>query len=371
MADQEPLFNQKDISDANGPVDTFVDGAGKTRLGVDAQVNVTVNELLGKDPLPDTYLDVTAAGAIGDTVRVQVAGINKDTTTPDRDYPAVDVTSTLTATEAGDEIALAELIVSDLNADTNFQNAELIAAAITKGRRAIVHITVTEESFSLEGEFSERPTAGDVSVSVTGTTTVTLAFDTIISRGKVVSLARDPENPHRLGILGIAGSVSALPGNIGNLFEEKAKNGSSSDLLVDGTTPVTFTVSASADNDIFIESLHFYSVAAGTMKYLQFLAKNVPLTNGVLVKITSSGGAQKTLFPLKVTEDFENLFATDPSTSSLTQLPSANNLSAVRRPSGVILLQKGSSDKIEVVIQDDLSAGVASTFEFFARGFVK
>jgi len=30
--DQEPLFNQKDISDVNGPVDTKIDGAAKTRM---------------------------------------------------------------------------------------------------------------------------------------------------------------------------------------------------------------------------------------------------------------------------------------------------------------------------------------------------
>jgi len=38
MADAEPLFNQKDISDTNGPVNTVVDGAD-TRLMVDAALS--------------------------------------------------------------------------------------------------------------------------------------------------------------------------------------------------------------------------------------------------------------------------------------------------------------------------------------------
>ena len=32
MATEEPLFNQKDIDDSNGPVETVVDGSGRTRL---------------------------------------------------------------------------------------------------------------------------------------------------------------------------------------------------------------------------------------------------------------------------------------------------------------------------------------------------
>ena len=370
MSDQEPTFNQKDISDANGPIDTFVDGAGKTRMGVDSQVNVTVDELLGRDPIPDTYLTVTNAGALNDTVRVQIAGTSKDTSTPDRDLPAVDKTITLTANEAGDEIKTAELIASDLNADTGFQNAKLVAEAITTGRRAIVHITVDEDEFSLGGEFSERPNVNDVQVSVTGTTTILLNSDKLISRGKVISLARDPANPHALGILGISGSVTALPGTIDNTFEEFAKNGGSDNLLVDGSgTPVVFTINAAATIDVAIGSFHFFAIGSA-FKFGQFLGRNTTLSNGVEIKIIANDGKEKTLFLIKNTEDFENLFATSPIDNKLDSLPSGDNLKSVRRPRGSAILRKGTSDRIEIKIQDDLSiTGVADDFKFFARGF--
>ena len=94
-----------------------------------ALADVTVNSLRGFDPIADTWMfigtegDSTGAGGIGDTVRTQLLA-GDDLTL----FPAVDVTSTLTANEAGvgKETALANLIVTELNADANFSLNYLI-----------------------------------------------------------------------------------------------------------------------------------------------------------------------------------------------------------------------------------------------------
>ncbi len=98
--------------------------AGKNRLLTDAVV--TVEEIFGQDPIPDSYFTIDAAGAIADTVRLQVAATTGDTTTPDRDIAAVDETYTLIAADVGDELELRDNIITYLNGQSGF-NASLKA----------------------------------------------------------------------------------------------------------------------------------------------------------------------------------------------------------------------------------------------------
>jgi len=341
--------------------DVVLEG-GTKKLAVKA--DVTVNEILGADPLPDSYFTIDFAGAIGDTVRVQVAATANDSTSPDRDLPAVDVTSTLTATEAGNEQALADLIVSDLNADTNFQNAFLEAFSIEEdgddGKRAIVH--VTSKIFSLNSEFAERPNSGDFAVSVTGTTLVTVAFDTFISRGKPTSLARDPQNPHRLGILGISGSVRVRGENVSDLFFKDAEFGGSNDLTIDGqTTPTTFSVNANAagGKDIFVEQLKLFGIDTNIkVQNSKFMGQNSALTNGIVVTVTSLG--EVTVLPtIMSTADFLARFGTTASDNKIINQSGGDFIEAVFNfiaKNILVQLKAGTSDKIEILIQDDISA---------------
>jgi len=98
---------------------------------------VQIEQLFGFDPFPDNYLTIENTGGIGDTWQTQMVATAGDPTTPDRDAPAINVTSTVTATEVGDEIKLRDLIISDLNNDTNFK-ASCKAQAVKD--LAIVHI---------------------------------------------------------------------------------------------------------------------------------------------------------------------------------------------------------------------------------------
>ena len=358
--------------DNDRQVDVIQRGDGKNAIAADT--TVTVEEVLGQDPLPDTFFTITNAGAVDDTVRIEIAATANDSSSPDRDLPAVDVTYTLVAGDVGDEIELANNIVSTLNADSDFQNAELKADRVGGAFRAIVHITSKE--FSLSGEFVERPNAGDFDVTATGTTTVNVGFDNLVSRGKPTSLARDPDNPHRLGILGISGSVVTTPQAIGSRYLEFFENGGSPDMLVDGSsTPVEFTIPLVADQDIFITQVRFYGGGNG-IKFGQFLSKSGAggLTNGITIEIKSDD--EVIMLPeVKTTEDFKNKFAFQLTNAFKLDVQSgADQFISIFNPQVPFVLRAPgtftSDDYIKIAINDDITAGVAS-LEALAAGFKK
>lgn len=335
---------------------------------------VTVEQLFGRDPLPDTFFTILTAGAIGDTVRIQVAATSNDSTSPDRDLAAVDLTYTLVSADVGDEVQLAENIVSYLNGQASFDNAYLKADRVGGDTRAIVHITSTE--FSMSGEFAERPNAGDFSVTPSGTTTVNVGFDNITARGKATSLARDPDNPHRLGILGISGSVVTTPEAIGDLFVDFAEYSSSRDMLVDGSvTPVDFTITnTDTDNDIFINTLRFTAVA-GSIKFQQFLSI-ATLTNGITVMIKSDDIVTTlTAKPIINSEDFIDIFDFGGIEGTIITQPSGHHLKATWVFDNPFPLRQSgeftTDEYIKVTIADDLTSTSLDQLEFIAKGFKK
>ena len=352
-----------------GATVTLAGGLGK----LETNQTISVVTTSGTDPLPDNAFTVTNAGGIGDTFRVQIPATTFDPTSPDRDLPAIDVTTTITSSEAGDEVAAAQLIVDDLNADSNFLAGELKAFLI-KSERAIVHITL-HKKFSLETEFYER---SNLSVDVTGSATVVIldldGKQGIKSRNKPNSLGRDPDNPHRLGVQAISGSVSVTPGEVSDLFIENAKSSGSANLLVDGSsTPVNFTVPSVADKDRFVQELRFYGQGNG-IKFGQFLSKSGAggLTNGIQVTIKSDDDSL--ILPIyKTTEDFKNKFAFGDGSNFRIDVQSGkdefiaifvfNNPFPIRA-NGTF----STDDYVEVRIRDNLTSGVA-VFEFLAFGF--
>ena len=248
---------------------------------LNAKADVTVNSLRGFDPIADTWFFIgteqnsSGAGGIGDTVRVQLAAGGDASI-----FPAIDVTSTLTATEAGDETALANLIVSDLNADSNFSQYYF-------ARRVDDIATTVYITSRVPGPAYERPNIDDFQVTTTGTTVATRAFQNLVRRQKDTSLARDPANP-TLGVLGISGSVTAGEGDVTGRIIEYALNGGSNSLRVNGSvTPVDFVINASPDKERFFTSLRFEALGNG-IQFTNFLSKNGILANGVLVTIRSN-----------------------------------------------------------------------------------
>ena len=284
-------------------VDVTPDGLGTNRLATDAVV--TVVSQLGFDDIADTWFaigdfdDSTGADAAsaGDTIRVQIAAGDDATR-----YPAIDVTYTITSGDLSasfPEVTIAKNVAAALNANGTFND---LWTASTVKDNGIVHV-----SSKLKGEMGERPNTNDFTVTPTGGVTVTVGFTTIERRNKTTSLRRDLEDP-RIGILGISGSVEVTPGALGDIFIENAKNGSSANLLVNGSsTPVDFTINSQANKDIFIQEIRFYGGGNG-IKFGQILSKNTTLTNGIQVTIQSDE-ASLTLPLIKKTEDFKNKFA--------------------------------------------------------------
>jgi hypothetical protein len=356
-------------------IQSVVRGDGITALPIDG--TVTVQSTFGADPLCDSHFKIVNTGATNDTLRIDIAATTADPTSPDRDVPAYTKTFTVQAGEVGDEIAFADRIVSELNLDSTFKDTCLLKA-IRVVDRAIVHISST--AFSLSGEFYERPNAGDFAVTVTGSTSVIVVYDNMISRSKPVVLDRDPNNPHRSGVFGISGSVTVTSKDLEDLFIEEATHTTyGNDMLQNGSlgSPIDFMVDPSSTTDIFIETLIFDGQGNG-IKFGQFLSKNSSLTNGVEVEIKSNNVI--TTFPLLYsTEDFKNKWAAlsgDGANFRIdVQAGKDEMLAILSFPNPFILKIQGTfgvgnDDYIRVRIQDDTSSQI-TRFNFRAKGFEK
>lgn len=349
-------------------VDVVADGLGKNRLATDSVV--TVISQLGFDDIADSWFaigefdDSTGVGAAGDTVRVQIAAGDDATR-----YPAVDVTYTITSGDVADarpELSVVSGTASALNSDNTFRDQW---RATTVKNNGIIHI-----SSKLKGEMGERPNNNDLTVTSTGTTTVTVGFTTIVRRNKTTSLTRDPEDP-RFGFLGISGAVTVTPGSVNDIFVANALNGGSASLLVNGGgTPVDFTVDADIGKDIFIQEIRFYGGGNG-LKFGQFLSKSGGgLSNGVEVTIKSDNETV-TLPLLKKTEDFKNKFAFGPAGGGQFRIDIQSGtdqfLASWTFETPFPIRAVGSfatDDFIQIRIQDNISSGVQE-FEFICRGF--
>jgi len=330
--------------------DVVTRGDGKKAIAVDGSFTAEIDELLGQDNFPDSNFTITAAPTTSDSIRVQISDLS------------IDVTITATATENGDADKMATLVVTTLNADSTF-NTSFEATKVLDN--PIIHI-----GSIIWAEAGQHNDVNDLTVTTPVAVTVAVSvFDTkILIRKKVVSLGRDARD-RRVGILAISGDVRTKAGTVDEVMVDFAKNAGSSDLLVDGSsTAVTFTFNADADDDLTLTSIRMLATSNGTIKFAQFLSKNTTLTNGVEIKITANSKVL-TLPLIKNTEDFRNLFALERGIFDLQQLPSGNNLVADFFPLGSAVLKAGSSDKIEIKIQDDLSTGVASNYECLISAF--
>ena len=297
---------------------------GINRLSTDSAIS-SINVPLGKDPLPDTYFTITTSGAVGDTLTVSLAATVVDSTSPDRDLPAYSYVYTLIAADAGDERQLSINLAEALNNDALFEAQFLEAAAIGDdgdgNLRAIIHITSTK--FSLNGEFYERPAIGAFDAVPSGTTEVlfyTSDYRSLKSRPKEVSLARDPNNPHRLGVQNISGSIFIRSTDPETLFRTRiAQSGGNIDLNINGSSPKVFEFSANLAGlpDKVIDSLKLYGTD-GNIKVQsdKFLGQNSALNNGILIEFIREG---TTIFSEMITStaDLLALWATKASDNKI------------------------------------------------------
>lgn len=320
--------------------------------------------------------DANGVGSAGDTVTVTIAAAP---TPLNLVYPAVSVTTTVTASHVADtnpERALSLSLCADLNADANF--AAAWKCTVMKDYSGIF---INSKLFN---EWGERkgcsPITDCFNMTATGTTRVTVAFNEIERRGLSTELQRSPNNP-RFGTLNVAGSFIQQPGGTGDLLFEELKNGASSSMIVDGSvTPVNFRVNCDPVDDKYISALRLYGGCNG-IKFGQFFCKNTTITNGILVSVRSEA-ADLILLPLRTTDDVKNKFALGSSGPSgqfrVDIQQGGDTFAADFEFPGAAILKKcgtngtGTDDYIQVTIRDNLTGsqgGNWSELGSLATGF--
>ena len=353
-------------------VNTVVRTDGVRALAVDSRT--VVESTFGFDQSPDSYFRIINTGAVGDQWTIFIKGTNNDPSNPDRDVPDFTYIHTVAVDEAGDELLLRDRIIQALNANSTFKQICGMKAQNATDR-AIIHIQ--SDFYSLGGEYWERPFAGDFSVTVTGSGQVFLGFDNFISRSKPVSIARDIDSPHRLGLFGITGEVRVTAKDLDDLFIENAKEnftggpdmGNANGSIAN---PAIWGVSTSTNTDIFIQELRFYGQGNG-IKYGNFLNMNNSLNNGIQITIKSNDTT--TVLPLiKSTEDFKNKFAFgDGAGGFKLDIASGRDdfLAVFTFENPFTIKVQGTftvDDFIEIQIRDNINVG---SLEFIAKGFEK
>ena len=358
-------------------VNTKVRSDGLTALATDA--TVVVESTFGFDQQPDTFFRIINTGGAGTTWTIDIAGTSNDPTTPDRDLPSYQKIFTVQVSEVGNELSLRDRIIQELNSDPNFRNSGALLKAQNATDRAIVHIY--SEVFSASGEFYERPNSGDFQVTIGGSPgdgIVVVGFDNIISRSKPVTISRDFDSPHRLGLFGITGNVNVTPKELDDLFINNATlNGDNitKDMRVNGSSiPQEFRIDSSSSTDIFIEELRFYGNGNG-IKLLKFLSLSNSLANGINIEVKSDNVT--TILPtIQTTSDFKNKFSFGQGSSGFSLNIEAGGddfLSVFSFANPFLLKVQGTfstDDFIKITINDDLSSGL-NQLEFIAKGFKK
>ena len=126
------------------------------------------------------------------------------------------------------------------------------------------------------------------------------------------------------------------------------------DLVVNGTVPKSFTFPAHATRDIVLTGVRLvFSSAFFSFNGDDFGKGGGALTNGVEMKIVANGGIfTATLATLVVNEDFFRLLQ-----FSISQAGATDVMAATLPFQGRVVLEAGSSDKVEVVINDNLTTG--------------
>jgi len=146
--------------------------------------------------------------------------------------------------------------------------------------------------------------------------------------------------------------------------------GSSTDLAVNGTTPVPFFIKAEQGigaRDLVVSELRLSGFDNG-VKIDKFLALNSALTNGVQVDINiPSSGNMVSFFPIKTTADFERHFAFGNGGRFQIFIGSGNDfVTATYSPETPFVLKKDTLDEIVVTVQDNLNT--VASLEFTAFG---
>jgi hypothetical protein len=145
---------------------------------------------------------------------------------------------------------------------------------------------------------------------------------------------------------------TGIPSDPSDLALDFCKNGGSENLLVDGTTPVTFTFPADGIDDLAIQELMLVFAADDFEFDGASFGPNTALSVGVEIKTTISA-VTTTVFTIKQNEDFLRIPGRPPLVNNTGP---KDILGASFGFGGLLKLAGGSADKIEVVVNDNLTS---------------
>jgi len=129
------------------------------------------------------------------------------------------------------------------------------------------------------------------------------------------------------------------------------KNGGSEDMLVNGSvTPVTFSFDADPTNDIVLTNFVLCMSALSVDLDGSSWGAGTDLANGILVQATVNNGVSINIGLFQRNEDFRRLLDTDIAQGGIT-----DNIVGVISFGGRMILKAGTADKVEVIIQDNLT----------------
>lgn len=148
-----------------------------------------------------------------------------------------------------------------------------------------------------------------------------------------------------------------LPSDPSLIFTSFLSNGGSHDLLVNGSvTPVVFSVSADAYQDIVLNELRFvFSTDDMTFNGASF-GPNIALTNGILVELTVNSGQSAELINVQINEDFLRFVGSQGINVLLNNTGPKDIYSGNFALGGSMILAAGSGDIVKVTIRDNLTS---------------
>jgi len=157
----------------------------------------------------------------------------------------------------------------------------------------------------------------------------------------------------------------SVPANPQLIVSSKLEYLGSSNLLVDGSTPITFKYNANATKDIYLYEIRLVLVANS----LDFIGTNfgsiTTLSNGVKIEVMSND-ILTTLSTIKTNEDF--LMFNSNNSILINESGPKDVISAGYLLGGAVVLKAGSSDYLGIVIQDNLTSSSFAYFQAIGYG---
>jgi len=333
--------------------------SGKNRLAVDSLTQV--EELLGETVFPQTYITIDVVGAIGDTLKTDIAAPS-----------AVSVTTTVVSGDSDNDFAKRHR--DELNADGNFSS---LYKATTPRDSHLVCI----QSLLIQ---TTREIAGDVAITLTGSMAATLGFDVIVVQPLPLALFPASQDCRKgtISVQGIIGIVesgrppkrlllessSSLPGQGGpNPLADQSIDGSSTDRVFTLSNNSSFDTS----RDFLVTELRIESTAGsmqlGAEKYIEVSE----LSTGHLFEVRSDGNLEYNE-NLKLMEDIHHAFAFGGG-SKFDLITGSGDVSLVAVFSRPFFIRKtgtfATDDDVMVTVRDDLSSTSIGRLQVSAVGF--